>query len=469
VCESLLLQQSGVKLKALVMGMGKKRKKVLFRFARMAFENKQERRKGLVLSGEDVFLLLLLWVDGWGAGYALVCFWQVRMTEKGLRGSWHPAVVTAVKPGTRVVEYEELVSDDGSGRKLKEMISVGRGVDGLRASSRQFSKTPPSSKRTRILLRPQPPVLSSLGKASWSKGLWVDVFWKDAWWEGILVEDILSERAGAKTVVYFPDEGGQEMCLVKDLRLRQEWDEDTGNWSFKGRAELLELQDPSAFKKGPEFAVKKLNFDKKLPFFALTDDVGSPAGVAAKEGEKCRSGLASQRLERLKRKHGCLPNGRMGALPASSPDSSSIPTYCISNLLRGLEPSAQVEEVAIVAGGFDDDSCSPPKEEQNSDCHPMQQLLAGTTKEKPAAKLMTATESKPPTTLSCNGKSNHNTEEEEEEEEAHLSLLPQAIEHHPQAKKSRVSKGRETPEAAIDSHQDFKMAEIAMSLRSQRW
>jgi hypothetical protein len=258
-----------VKLKALVMGMGKKRKKVLFRFARMGFENKQERRKGLVLSAEDVLLLLLLWVDGWGAGYALVCFWQVRMTEKGLRGSWHPAVVTAVKPGTRVVEYEELVSDDGSGRKLKEMISVGRGVDGLRASSRQFSKTPPSSKRTRILLRPQPPVLSSLGKASWSKGLWVDVFWKDAWWEGILVEDILSERAGAKAVVYFPDEGGQEMCLVKDLRLRQEWDEDTGNWSFKGRAELLELQDPSAFKKGPEFAVKKLNFDKKLPQMML--------------------------------------------------------------------------------------------------------------------------------------------------------------------------------------------------------
>jgi hypothetical protein len=463
VCESLLLQQSGVKLKALVMGMGKKRKKVLFRFARMGFENKQERRKGLVLSGEDVLLLLLLWVDGWGAGYALVCFWQVRMTEKGLRGSWHPAVVTAVKPGTRVVEYEELVSDDGSGRKLKEMISVGRGVDGLRASSRQFSKTPPSSKRTRILLRPQPPVLSSLGKASWSKGLWVDVFWKDAWWEGILVEDILSERAGAKAVVYFPDEGGQEMCLVKDLRLRQEWDEDTGNWSFKGRAELLELQDPSAFKKGPEFAVKKLNFDKKLPFFALTDDVGSPAGVAAKEGEKCRSGLASQRLERLKRKHGCPPNGRMGAPHASSPDSSYIPTYCISNLLRGLEASAQVEEVAIVAGGVDDDSCSPPKEEQDGDCHPMQQLLAGTTKEKPAAKVMTATESKPPTTLSCNGKSNHNTEEEEE---THLSLLPQAIEHHPQAKKSRVSKGRETPEAAIHSHRDFKMAEIAMSLRT---
>ncbi|CAK9874214.1 unnamed protein product [Sphagnum jensenii] len=388
---------------------------------------------------------------------------EVRMTEKGLRGSWHPAVVTAVKPGTRVVEYEELVSDDGSGRKLKEMISVGRGVDGLRASSRQFSKTPPSSKRTRILLRPQPPVLSSLGKASWSKGLWVDVFWKDAWWEGILVEDILSERAGARAVVYFPDEGGQEMCLVKDLRLRQEWDEDTGNWSFKGRAELLELQDPSAFKKGPEFAVKKLNFDKKLPFFALTDDVGSPAGVAAKEGEKCRSGLASQRLERLKRKHGCPPNGRMGA-PHASPDSSYIPAYCISNLLRGLEASAQVEEVAIVAGGVDDDSCSPPKEEQDGDCHPLQQLLAGTTKEKPTAKVMTATESKPPTTLSCNGKSNHNTEEEEEE--THLSLLPQAIEHHPQAKKSRVSKGRETSEAAIHSHRDFKMAEIAMSLRT---
>ncbi len=72
MCESLLLQQSGVKLKALVMGMGKKRKKVLFRFARMGFENKQERRKGLVLSGEDVLLLLLLWVDGWMGGWP--CF-----------------------------------------------------------------------------------------------------------------------------------------------------------------------------------------------------------------------------------------------------------------------------------------------------------------------------------------------------------------------------------------------------------
>lgn len=74
MCESLLLQQSGVKLKALVMGMGKKRKKVLFRFARMGFENKQERRKGLVLSGEDV-LLLVLWVGGWmDGGLAMLWF-----------------------------------------------------------------------------------------------------------------------------------------------------------------------------------------------------------------------------------------------------------------------------------------------------------------------------------------------------------------------------------------------------------
>lgn len=158
---------------------------------------------------------------------------QVRLNEQGLRGSWHPAVVVKVKSGRRVVEYEELLSEEREGEKLRETIAVGKSLDGggVRESPRKLSGRS-SVVKDRIVLRPRPPKLAYPPRCSWTKGLWVDVFWNDSWWEGILQESITSGKQVVN--VFFPDEGGVEAYAVKNLRVRQEWDEETGVWSLKG-------------------------------------------------------------------------------------------------------------------------------------------------------------------------------------------------------------------------------------------
>ncbi len=403
--------------------------------------------------------------------------------EMGLRGSWHPAVVTAVKPGKRLVEYDELVSDDDSGQKLKETIPVGRGVDGLLrpgSSSRQFGKSSSSSsssnsrkQQQRIFLRPRPPLLSSVGKASWSKGLWVDAFWRDAWWEGILAEDIVSDRAGAQAMVYFPDEGGLEMCLIKDLRLRQEWDEDTGNWSFKGRTKLLpelllQQQDHHPWSSACNEQSKSENFDYKLlPFFnGFTKEedmvISTKKKMVLGEKQCSRNGvqLAAAAAQKLKRKQ-TSPEGRMAPTVEDSPASS--PAYCISNLLKGLSESAREEIVAIAAGD------SLPNEQDGNCQMAFLQAAAAEGTIETTSKVITTGWGEEPTMPFCHGKSNH--EEEEEEEEEDPSLVPDSAieEENPGALKSDgvlEKVGKKTPVIEEEQAQCLEDMAIAMSVKS---
>ncbi|CAM6109439.1 unnamed protein product [Calypogeia fissa] len=161
---------------------------------------------------------------------------EVRQREKGLRGSWHPAVIIGVKAGRRLVEYDELLTDDGR-EKLTENIPVGRYVDGGRLGpARQPWKS--SAKRPRTLLRPRPPPLPDPFSISWSQGLSVECFFKDAWWEGVLTEAIPNMSRQKRASVWFPEEEDWEAMPVKDIRVGQQWDEDTGAWSLKGLVDI---------------------------------------------------------------------------------------------------------------------------------------------------------------------------------------------------------------------------------------
>ncbi|PTQ33187.1 hypothetical protein MARPO_0091s0046 [Marchantia polymorpha] len=160
---------------------------------------------------------------------------EVRQREKGLRGSWFPAVVVGVKHGKRVVEYDELLTEDRR-RKLTEIIPVGRGVDGVRGPSRSSLKSPPN--RLRALIRPLPPSTPDATELTWKSGLWVDVRHNDAWWEGILEEDVCGSRKQKRAPVYFPEEEDHETMSLKDMRIAQDWDEDLCKWIPRGYSDV---------------------------------------------------------------------------------------------------------------------------------------------------------------------------------------------------------------------------------------
>ncbi|OAE34464.1 hypothetical protein AXG93_2886s1270 [Marchantia polymorpha subsp. ruderalis] len=130
---------------------------------------------------------------------------QVRQREKGLRGSWFPAVVVGVKHGKRVVEYDELLTEDRR-RKLTEIIPVGRGVDGVRGPSRSSLKSPPN--RLRALIRPLPPSTPDATELTWKSGLWVDVRHND----GVdpTAFGRLGESKPAAVGVQYPPDAGVE-------------------------------------------------------------------------------------------------------------------------------------------------------------------------------------------------------------------------------------------------------------------
>ncbi|KAL2620318.1 hypothetical protein R1flu_000523 [Riccia fluitans] len=160
---------------------------------------------------------------------------EVKQREKGLRGSWFPAVVIAVKQGKRVVEYDELLTEDGK-KKLIESVPVGRSVEGVGALPRSFLRFPPC--RPRSLIRPRPPPTLDAAKLSWKTGLWVDCYHKDAWWEGILKEDICNSRKQKRVRVHFPEEDDFQFMSLKDMRVGQDWDEDLGRWILRGHADV---------------------------------------------------------------------------------------------------------------------------------------------------------------------------------------------------------------------------------------
>eukprot|EP00897_Mesotaenium_endlicherianum_P002171 jgi/Mesen1/1982/ME000147S01076 len=180
---------------------------------------------------------------------------EVRQKEVGLRGSWHPAVVTKEKYGRRLVQYDELLMQDSS-QKLQESVPVGRGVDGVnRNSSRHVGTSCRQTSGARVQLRPRPPRVAEDCVLDWTAGASVEMQYQDAWWEGVLLEDADVADEEGEVLVAFLDEGEEQTVPLKELRVALEWSEETGAWSRREKVDpVLVLQQ---IKKKKELAARK--------------------------------------------------------------------------------------------------------------------------------------------------------------------------------------------------------------------
>lgn len=158
---------------------------------------------------------------------------QVRSTDDGFVGSWHPAVVTGCKELVREVEYDYILCDDGSA-KLVEDVTVTTAIDGV------LDKEVKRVGEYRGLIRPSPesPTLGVAGARSLHYGTCVDLFYDEAWWEGV----VFDHEDGCKTRrIFFPDLGDELEVRVDDLRFSKDWDEVTEEWTSRGNWLFLEV------------------------------------------------------------------------------------------------------------------------------------------------------------------------------------------------------------------------------------
>ncbi|XP_024529500.1 uncharacterized protein LOC9658869 isoform X1 [Selaginella moellendorffii] len=144
---------------------------------------------------------------------------EVLQVLETLRGAWVPAEVVQVRPGRRVVRYEDNAED-------LESIPISECIDG--------EDVVPPHKRVRLRIRPVPQALSST-ISLWKKGTYVDAFHREAWWEAILLQDTSGHDSTVLTRVFSPPEGFELQVPLGRLRISQEWDEWTNSWYVRGQ------------------------------------------------------------------------------------------------------------------------------------------------------------------------------------------------------------------------------------------
>ncbi|XP_017233617.1 uncharacterized protein LOC108207694 [Daucus carota subsp. sativus] len=151
-------------------------------------------------------------------------------TDEGFLGSWHSGTVIATESSARWVQYDHLLLDEYSSTKLVERIEVPSIVDGIEINNKSMSNY-------RGWIRPlSPPCYFSIWFLHY--GQCVDVYYSDAWWEGVILDH---QDGSAERNVFFPDIG-DEMAAHKDnLRISQDWDEQTELWKPRGNWIFLEL------------------------------------------------------------------------------------------------------------------------------------------------------------------------------------------------------------------------------------
>ncbi|XP_059066351.1 DUF724 domain-containing protein 6-like [Cryptomeria japonica] len=115
---------------------------------------------------------------------------EVFRDEEGFSGVWFLATIVRKVGANFVVEFKDLMSDDGKS-KLKETVEA-----------RQ--------------IRPQPP---NLNRQHFELHEKVDAYDRDGWWEGI-IDNVLADN---NYVVYFPQILQKSEYHISHLRLHLEW------------------------------------------------------------------------------------------------------------------------------------------------------------------------------------------------------------------------------------------------------
>nr|GEV41247.1 agenet-like domain-containing protein [Tanacetum cinerariifolium] len=142
---------------------------------------------------------------------------EVRSIEEGFEGSWHSATVIDSKNQTRMVKYDNILSDDSSENFVESV--------------------PVLSDKYRGRIRPVPPQFKhNLNCLHY--GQCVDVFHEEAWWDGVVFDhnDVSKER-----LVFFPDVGDELRVKTKNIRLSRDWSLDIDEWKYRGDWVFLEV------------------------------------------------------------------------------------------------------------------------------------------------------------------------------------------------------------------------------------
>ncbi|XAR60744.1 Histone acetyltransferase [Bertholletia excelsa] len=153
----------------------------------------------------------------------------VRSVEEGFRGSWHSGTVIGCENQTRRIQYDHLLSDDGS-ENLIESINISPFIDGILPSSKM-------QHNYRGLMRPLPPPLD-IGELPLHYGQCVDVYFQDAWWEGVIFDH---NDGSVERTIFFPDLGDEMQFGIENIRITLDWNECTEDWKSRGNWVFLDL------------------------------------------------------------------------------------------------------------------------------------------------------------------------------------------------------------------------------------
>ncbi|KAL2317482.1 hypothetical protein Fmac_031358 [Flemingia macrophylla] len=173
---------------------------------------------------------------------------EVKSVEDGFLGSWHPGTVIRCEKQKRHVKYDNIL-DDGGLEYLVDVVGVSAVLDGVCFSS--VSSNEPG------FIRPLPPPFEFAEK-DLRFGLCVDVNYQDAWWEGVIFDHCNGMEGRS---VFFPDLGDEMKVGTHQLRITQDWDENTESWEPRGKWVFLELIEECERETFVAVSVKQIWYD----------------------------------------------------------------------------------------------------------------------------------------------------------------------------------------------------------------
>ncbi|KAL8525773.1 hypothetical protein ACS0TY_015130 [Phlomoides rotata] len=173
---------------------------------------------------------------------------EVRSLEDGFLGSWHTGTIIGCGDLGRAVQYDHLLTDDGSDI-LTEQVKVTPAIDGVVGG-----KMPENH---RGMIRPLPSSCE-INLCRVHYGQCIDLFYEDAWWEGV----IFDHEDGCKNRrIFFPDLGDEMEGVIEKMRVSLDWDEVTEEWKPRGNWLFLELMEEAERDWPLPVSVKQMWYD----------------------------------------------------------------------------------------------------------------------------------------------------------------------------------------------------------------
>jgi len=168
----------------------------------------------------------------------------------GFQGSWHTGTVILCEDLQRRVRYNNILDDDGV-HYLEEVVIVSKALDGDIESANCYA---------RGLIRPLPPLVE-FDRGALVFGLCVDVNYEEAWWEGVIFDHC---EGMDKRSVFFPDLGDEMQVEIHQLRITQDWDEITEEWTPRGNWVFLDLVEEQKRNLFVTVSAKQIWYDVRI-------------------------------------------------------------------------------------------------------------------------------------------------------------------------------------------------------------